>query len=89
MERKYERACKYCKEKGHTPPSCELAPVKIPSVPLTQTQYQMVKEMQSEGRWRSCEVADELGIALREANAAFAYSRYDSYLHFRRSRVMV
>ena len=44
-------------------------------MPLTQTQYQMVKEMQNEGRWRSCEVADELGIVLREATAAFAYNR--------------
>ena len=32
---------------------------------------------------------DKLGISLREVNAAFAYNRYDSYRHFRRSRVMV
>jgi hypothetical protein len=48
----------------------------------------MVKEMQGEGRWVSAEVAQDLGIALREVNAAFAYHRYDIYLHYRRSRVM-
>jgi hypothetical protein len=38
---------------------------------------------------RRSAVTDELGIALKEANAAFAYNRYDRYLRFRRARVML
>jgi hypothetical protein len=61
MERRYRRACKYCKEKGHKPAHCDRPPVKAPSIALTEKQFRMVKDMQSEGRWVSAEVA-ELGI---------------------------
>jgi hypothetical protein len=88
MRRAYERTCTWCGQKGHKSKDCDRAPAATKSNPLTETEFQQVRDMHRHGIWSSDEVAHQLKLPLREINAAFAYARYETYLRYRRSRVM-
>jgi hypothetical protein len=89
MRATYVRSCVHCGLQGHKSKECERAPIKAVSCALTETQFQQVRDMHRHGIWSSSEVADELKLPLAEVNAAFAYVRYETYLHYRRSKVAV
>jgi hypothetical protein len=89
MRQPYDRSCVHCGRQGHKAKECDRAPITSVTAALTESEFMLVKDVQRANFLTSEEVADELKLPLPEVNAAFAYVRYGTYLHYRRAKIAV